>query len=206
MAQLLKENPTSQLATRIGGMPNVPSGFEWPICKACNGPMQFLAQVGLAETDIENLAERQQLLLLFQCQNEPGMCDEWDPDGGGNSAVLVPQGGTEAPTPPAGPTTLPSVSPVSATVYDDTNLSETPDDNYCSAFEADTSVLGKTGGAPLWIQGDETPTCPCGSRMTFVSQIEERGGGGINFGDAGAGYAFVCVDCESSAKFLWQCG
>jgi hypothetical protein len=168
--------------------------------------MQFVAQLGLGETDIEHLSERQQLLLIFQCQNEPGMCDEWDSDAGGNAAILVPHGGTESAPPPDGPTTLPAISQITTTGYDDTNQSETPDDNYCSAFDSDTSVLGKTGGAPLWIQGDETPSCTCGAPMTFVSQLEERGGGGINFGDAGAGYAFVCIACPSSAKFLWQCG
>ena len=206
MARLLKENLTSQLATRIGGIPDAPADFDWPTCATCSGPMQFLAQLGLAETDIEHLSDRQQLLLLFQCQNEPGMCDEWDPDGGGNAALLISQGSGESPTPPDGPTTLPSVSRIDAIIYDATIQTETPDDNYCSAFDTDTSVLGKTGGAPLWIQGDETPACSCGAQMTFLSQIEERGGGGINFGDAGAGYAFVCGDCQSSAKFLWQCG
>lgn len=134
------------------------------------------------------------------------MCDEWDPDGGGNAAILVPHGDAESPTPPDGPTTLPSVSRIATTNYDASIQTETPDDGYCSAFDADTSVLGKTGSAPLWIQGDETPTCSCGTPMIFVSQIEERGTGGINFGDAGAGYAFVCDACQSSAKFLRQCG
>ena len=44
------------------------------------------------------------------------------------------------------------------------------------------------------------------SRMTFAAQLECDGGGGINFGDVGCGYAFVCTACGDRAKFLWQCG
>ena len=91
--------------------------------------------------------------------------------------------------------------------YDDGSSVETPDDAYCAAVEAPNSrVLGKLGGRPLWIQGDETPTCSCGQRMSFAIQLEDRGGGGINFGDAGVGYGFVCSSFPAQAKFLWQCG
>jgi hypothetical protein len=42
--------------------------------------------------------------------------------------------------------------------------------------------------------------------MRFVVQLEPKGGGGINFGDAGLGYAFACDTCAAEARFLWQCG
>ena len=67
-------------------------------------------------------------------------------------------------------------------------------------------ALGRVGGDPEWIQGDETPTCACGRPMRFVAQLSWTGGGGINFGDAGEGYAFVCEKCPDEACFLWQCG
>ncbi|MFT4843492.1 MAG: hypothetical protein ACJAYX_003341 [Planctomycetota bacterium] len=41
--------------------------------------------------------------------------------------------------------------------------------------------------------------------MLFFAQLECAGGGGINFGDVGSGYAFVCRRCTASAKFLSQC-
>jgi hypothetical protein len=167
--------------------------------------MQFLAQIALHETDISPLRERQQVLLIFQCQNDPGMCDEWDADAGGNLAVLQPASNTVPVAPPDGPTSLDGESKVLPVDYDDTVTEETPDDSYCSRIDSDSSVLGKTGGVPLWIQGDETPNCSCGERMKFVAQLEDRGGGGMNFGDAGAGYVFVCESCDVSAKFLWQC-
>ncbi len=204
MARLLIEHRDSSYATRVGGRPAAPADFLWPVCKSCSGPMQFLAQIALHETDIEELRERQQTMLVFQCQNDPGMCDEWDADSGGNAAVLVSANHVTLVAPPGGPTTLETESRVLPTDYDDSARRDTPDDNYCARFDSDASVLGKTGGVALWIQGDETPECSCGERMRFVAQIEARGGG-INFGDAGAGYAFACESCNAAAKFLWQC-
>jgi len=50
--------------------------------------MQFLAQLPLDSLE-EAKGHHDQTLLLFQCQNDPGMCDEWDPNAGGNAALLV---------------------------------------------------------------------------------------------------------------------
>lgn len=166
--------------------------------------MQFLAQLPLSAHPDPQLAARDQVLLLFQCQNDPGMCDEWDASSGGNAALLCAAGGA-AMAVPAGTTTLPSRSTVAFRHYDDQGGEETPDDAYCALLEDDPEVLGKVGGVPLWIQDDETPACACGRAMTFFAQIENRGGGGINFGDSGSGYAFVCMACRDGAKFLWQC-
>lgn len=167
--------------------------------------MQFLAQISLAETEIDELTGRDQILLIFECQNEPGMCDDWDADGGGNAALLVrvDSGGAVDP-PTSGETTLPAESLVSLRACDSSVSAET-DDHYVAASDDGQNVLGKIGGAPLWIQDDETPDCECGSKMTFVALLEERGGGGLNFGGGGTGYAFACTKCQDKGKFLWQC-
>ena len=73
--------------TRTGGVPLVPAGFSWPACRACEGPMQFLAQVMLGGLELD---DRRGVLLIFMCQNDPGMCEEWDPVAGGNRALLLP--------------------------------------------------------------------------------------------------------------------
>ena len=196
----------SSLVTKIGGGPTDVASFEWPCCQSCNGAMQFIAQVGLAETEIDELNGREQALLVFQCQNEPGMCDDWDADGGGNAALLVGvDRGTRIEPPSSGETKLPSESLVSLKRYDSSVTAETDDDNYVTALDNDQNVLGKIGGTPLWVQDDETPECACGSMMVFVAMIDERAGGGINFGGGGVGYAFVCTECQDRAKFLWQC-
>jgi hypothetical protein len=151
--------------------------------------MQFLAQLALPDSGLPDLAGRDALLLVFQCQNQPGMCDEWDPVSGGNAARLVSLAGARAAQPPPnGKTTLSSVDPLCL-----------------SSVDSGVDALGMVGGSPGWIQGDETPDCTCGSQMRFVLQLEPRGGGGINFGDGGLGYAFICDTCQAEARFLWQC-
>lgn len=190
--------------TKMGGLPTGVSEFEWPACRSCKGAMQFLAQIKLADSADESLNGRPQVLLLFQCQNEPGMCDEWDANAGGNAACLASVGTAAVSAPETGDTTLSSESFVTLKPYDSSVATESEDDNYIDAVEDNENILGKIGGDALWLQGDETPDCDCGNKMHFVAQLEERGGGGINFGGGGVGYAFVCGVCEDKAKFLWQ--
>jgi len=177
--------------SKVGGLPDGPAGFKWPSCTQCSGPMQFLAQLALPDCGVPDLVGRDQLLLIFQCQNDPGMCDEWDAASGANRALLVPADGAVAVRAPSkGATLLPSVDPARVV-----------------AVPPEARALGVVGGDPEWIQGDETPHCPgCGSPMRFVLQLEPHGGGGINFGDSGLGYAFLCDVCPQEARFLWQCG
>jgi hypothetical protein len=193
----------SPLAT-VGGRPLAPPLTNWPTCHTCKKAMQFLAQLPLEAVE-EAEGHRDQVLLLFQCQSQPGLCDEWDPNLGGNAALLVASLRRSPMPVPAGATLLPEETRVQFITYSASD-GNTPDDEYCNACDAPGSaVVGKLGGAPLWIQGDETPSCECGQPMSFVAQLEERGGGGINFGGGGAGYAFVCRACRESSKFLWQC-
>ena len=204
MPLLLVESPETTAGTSIGGRPLAPINTNWPVCKICHHPMQFLAQLQLASVP-EVQSHSDQVLLLFQCQNQPGLCDEWEPNSGGNAAVLVASNDRLPLQVPAGETLLSAESKVQYVPYAAVNGGTTPDDRYCEEIDAwKSQVLGKLGGEPLWIQSNETPTCTCGSEMTFVAQLEERGGGGINFG-GGAGYAFVCRTCRNQARFLWQC-
>jgi uncharacterized protein YwqG len=208
-----KTGPT----TRIGGLPVATKGTPWPRCATCKGLMQFLAQIALQDARLESLADRKQLLLLFQCQNDPGVCDEWDADAGGNAAILVTASDLDVLSPPAptakernqgrdGPTSLDKAQAISARSYDDSRRDEYDDDADVEAVQKKgTGVVGKLGGRPVWIQGDETPKCSCGRKMAFIAQIEAHADRGINFGDAGAGYAFACKRCKTKAKFLWQC-
>ncbi len=200
MGHLLVAKPAPEetaSVTRIGGRPVAPPGTAWPTCKECKGPMQFVAQIRLSELRDPALADR--LLLIFQCQNKPGMCDDWSAESGANRALLVAPGGTPL-APPAGKATALSRT-------DGVGLEPLPAGaDYGDVVGGRPEVLGQAGGSPAWIQADETPTCSCGKPMRFVVQLEDRGGGGINFGDAGCGYGFVCSTCADQARFLWQCG
>lgn len=160
--------------SRIGGVPLAPADTPWPKCLECGGPMQFLAQISLSDIPGSKVPDEGRLL-LFQCQNNPGMCDEWDPDLGGNRALVVDEEAAVPLEPPSGETTLGVVLPV---------------EGAC-----------RLGGEPDWIQVDRTPQC-CGRPMVFVAQLDNMDV--MNFGDGGDGYAFLCAEC-GAAKFLWQC-
>jgi uncharacterized protein YwqG len=212
-----KGSAKTTATTRIGGMPRAPKGTSWPRCKECKGRMMFLAQIYLPDTGIASLAERDQLLLVFQCQNNPGMCDDWDPDLGGNAVLVVSTAGLVPLPPPVptpvdreegtnGPIYLDQAQAVRAADYDYTRHDESDDDAYVEALQKQGSgVVGKLGGRPAWIQGDETPKCSCRRKMIFVAQIEHNAAAGINFGDCGSGYVFNCGHCKDKAKFTWQC-
>ncbi|MEU1711221.1 hypothetical protein ABZ478_39160, partial [Streptomyces sp. NPDC005706] len=91
-------SPTAPV-TRTGGVPLAPAETLWPCCASCNGPMQFLAQVVL--DDLGDGLGHRGFLALFACQNDPGMCGDWEPDSGGNQALLFPADGLEPLAQPA---------------------------------------------------------------------------------------------------------
>jgi hypothetical protein len=61
----------------------------------------------------------------------------------------------------------------------------------------------RVGGAPGWIQSDETPDCiGCGHPMTFLAQLDTDDRLGLQFGDDGRLYAFVCAPCTLVATLI----
>lgn len=188
-----------EAVTRIGGVPLAPVVFSWPDCAQCQGPMKFLAQVFLDDLEPEAATVDRAVLSIFMCQNEPGLCDEWDPGSGGNRAFLFSRGDlTAALVPDKGETLLTESWGI------DYVTTDAPAD---LAMLGGDSILGQLGGAPVWLQGDETPRCQvCAVQMTFIAQLEEGrdGSEAMNFGGGGIGYAFACESC-GQASFLWQC-
>ena len=185
--------------TRTGGVPQTPPAFEWPRCRTCRGPMQFLAQVTLDGAT--------GLLSIFMCQNDPGLCEEWDATAGGNRAYVLGADAVYLSGPPGdGITLMEETSGV--------EFVEVDGEDYFAARELwseqtgrrAVDVLGQLGGDPAWLQFDETPTCGgCTGPMTFVVQLEEGHDHrtSANFGGGGCGYGFRCGPCGTAA-FLWQ--
>lgn len=181
--------------TSFGGLPVHANGetTEWPKCRTCNAEMQYQGKI---KTDIG-------LELIFMCNNDPGMCDEWDAEGGGNKVIVV------------NPENLDFFKPIDnglslrETEYG-VKLIETDEEDYDTARENWTGnrreVLGQLYGKPGWIQGDETPECECCNKnMRFVAQLEEGPDHktAMNFGGGGVAYLFDCKEGKT-AKFLWQ--
>ncbi|MFJ9036773.1 DUF1963 domain-containing protein [Streptomyces sp. NPDC102406] len=195
--------------TRTGGVPLAPAGTAWPCCTSCEGPMQFLAQVVL--DDLRGGFEGRGILALFACQNDPGMCGDWEPDSGGNQAVIFPTDGAQPLPQPDGVDEelllLGSVRAVSPVHVDESDYGKAGEEWSAGSGRSASSVLGQLGGDPAWIQNDETPSCPsCAAPMPLVVQLEEGPdhSTAMNFGGCGSAYAFACAPC-GRAKFLWQC-
>lgn len=167
---------------RTGGVPLAPGGFVWPMCRECGGVLQFLAHLPVPDGAVA----------VFLCRNDPGMCDDWDAAAGANGAFLFRGDLVPAAVPGEGETLFGAV----------TALRHHPDD-----VPTEEPVLGRLGGEPGWLQGDETPDCPsCALRMAFTAELEEGDdfATSANFGGGGRGYVFSCRPCGEAA-FLWQC-
>jgi hypothetical protein len=169
--------------------------------------MQFLGQIALED----NNATR--LVLMFMCQNDPGMCDEWDANLGGNCALVVAIDDARqlANAPEFGVAVRDTVHGVRMEVVASANYEDAKqwwaEENHSNLGQ----VLGMLGGEPSWLQEDETPTCNhCGSKMRFVAQLEQGPDRkrAMNFGGGGCAYVFhcPCKQGSGSGKFLWQCG
>lgn len=205
MPYLLLSAAQDDCDAAIGGHPMAGDGFRWPTCRACRGPMRYIARLPLSET-LEVAAHGAKLLLLFQCEQNPGACDEWDPDAGGNAALIVDASDAREVAAPDGESVMGTRGGVSLLAYDESTDADSAEDEYYEVYGApDSRIIGKAAGLPIWIQGDETPTCSCGATMRFVVQLEERAADGLNFGGGGSAYAFVCPTCREQARFLWQC-
>lgn len=154
-----------------------------PICKECKSPMSHIISLDLSKTSISY----EGYIAVFQCQNDPGMCDDWDPNSGGNAVKYHKD-----------------LNCSCSSEYLSSLQTEAEDnEEFLDYIESIDNYCGKIEGEPLWIQDDETPSCACGKKMGFIAQVEERAHTSYNFGGGGCSYIFHCQDCKES-KFLWQ--
>ncbi len=189
-----KEERSNEIS--FGGLPvkEVNSTLEWPRCKTCQSEMQYQGKV---KTEIG-------LELIFMCQNDPGMCEEWHADEGGNKVLVLAAEELEIFNP-----THPEIA-LRKTAYSG-KVIEMDVENYEEALDKwegnARDILGSLYGEPDWIQGEETPSCDCcNEKMRFVAQLEEGTdhNTAMNFGGGGIAYLFDCSKGKT-AKFLWQC-
>src|ERR1700761_8132918 len=111
--------------------------------------MQFVAHLPL---DVGTIS-------VFYCQNDPGMCDEWDATAGGTRAYVFSEALRPATVPDEGVTLL--SAPTRFRLQPEEAVAQGP-------------ILGRVGGEPDWLQNDETPICAdCTMPMTFTAELEE---------------------------------
>lgn len=196
-----------QSGTFFGGRPLVPAAeaFSWPTCRSCKGYMQYLGRVGIPSED----APASRHALLFMCQNDPGCCNEWESDGGGNSVVIVAGVLAQAAVvPPVGVTLRNTAYGASVWGCQFENYETARKAWVESRGKSPREVLGQLRGSPVWIQVDQTPPCDaCGDPMRLLAQLEQGPDRrtGMNFGGGGCAYVFDCSCSNSVGKLLWQC-
>lgn len=184
---------------QFGGMPPGVSAKNWPRCKDCEQPMQFLFMLHAHPQRLP--LKKSAALAVFMCAGEisGGSCSTYQPDGGANAVLLLSKKALAVPAldqPPAGKKGAAEVLLKKRFSY--RKVLETEPE---TSFEG---VTDKVSGYPGWIQGPELQNCrKCRKPMHFVAQLHDQGK--LNFGDTGEGYLFVCPQ-EHEGRFLWQCG
>jgi hypothetical protein len=159
---------------QLGGQPDWRGTVTWPLSRALGTPMCFLWRLEAGDG---------RTLLAFMTQDEQEYVDEtWDPEAGENACFAVDgrrpglvDYGTEV-----GPTCGEPVVLVDGG----------PAGDHWSFV----------GGAPRWLQSDETPP----GEWEFVAQVDSAEmPHALNFGDAGVGYVFW-QPATGEGRLLWQ--
>ncbi|WP_431902833.1 hypothetical protein [Nonomuraea sp. bgisy101] len=168
------DGPVREPVTKVGGQPVWLEEPQWPVSRTTGEPMEFLGQFAL---------DGGRLAYLFMTGEGDGWT--WHPERGDNALVIQPSGRipdfvtvrAQAEGPSAGEDHLPRTA-----------------ERHSSLF------LGGPDTEPEWVQDDEHP----GEGWELVVQLTEELPFFVNFGDAGAGWAFVSPDGKEG-RFLWQC-
>ncbi len=181
--------------TRLGGRPLAPPRFEWPHCKSCSHPLQFLAQVRLRDVDA---AWPDRLLLLFACATPDTYCEVGRADSDGNHVACVETLGSSPLSPPA-PQSLRRIEGVSLVPFESDYEAAREEMGTATRF-----VYGQVGEPATSVSGFVPDCGSCQEPMRFVAQLEEGPDAETQFPFNGTtGFAYVCSKCfEHAAMFV----
>ncbi len=169
---------TTSCSERLGGIPWGLPKDKWPQCKQCGGSQSLLAQYQ-HHADRLDLGREGRTLFVFQCGNDPGMCDDWKAFSGGNACfVIEPEELREGETPL--PPDLPPLEDAVRIVHWIEHDDDLPP-SLNAQFQRDATHLAldediharvtwgtRLGGFPKWIQSaEEAPR-----DFDFVGQLD----------------------------------
>lgn len=172
-------------ASKFSGIPWLHAGEEWPTCKGCDEPMQFILQLDLKSLP-DDLSNKfgDGLLQFFYCTNADQECEVFHESWFWNEETMVVR--LVQPNDDCG---SPDISPVDGAfkclgITDWRSMSlEIPApkeySRYVSRKHFSYSRLPASGdklsGWPDWIQGVEYPKCrDCEKQMRLVFQLGSK--------------------------------
>lgn len=182
----LPEEAGPQTAPRdkLGGLPWGLRSDMWPVCTQCGGSQSLLAQFVHDPVRLD-LGRPGRMLNVFQCNHDPGMCENWEGGAGGNACFVVEpedllRGLSEQPgddpeiefeaTIAEWETQEDGISPEDAQLFfpaPDHNSNHNPTSRSITDFDPTTST--RLGGVPFWMQSPRE--APQGG-WTFVGQLD----------------------------------
>ncbi|MBI5759669.1 MAG: hypothetical protein HZA46_14215 [Planctomycetales bacterium] len=91
--------PQTSVEDKFGGIPWGLPATLWPVCSKCGGSQTLLAQFTHHSQRLD-LGRIGRVLLVFQCNHNPGMCETWTGGSGANSCfILESEDLIDGPTP-----------------------------------------------------------------------------------------------------------
>jgi hypothetical protein len=155
-------------------------------CPECDEAVTLIAQLDLSDLSLPKTAMGRIKLPVFSCRG----CLDWGPAFYDVSGVL--------------PQILDTNGKIIKRKKPTENEEDLPRQPFVITPVTKGRKAGKTskvGGAPRWIHGSETPSCPkCRNAMAFVMQMAEDSQ--VEFGDAGLLYTFACPKCKVVASMI----
>lgn len=87
---------------KMGGVPDGLKLEDWPKCSGCGGSQTFIAQFKHHPERLD-LGRNGRVLFVFQCGQDPGVCETWKHDTGENACFVVEPENLSTPEPNASP-------------------------------------------------------------------------------------------------------
>lgn len=223
------EEPSGDAArSKLGGLPLLAPGEDWPRCGCCQEPMPLALQLARAECPpaAQALFPAEHLQLFYCSSSGCGAEGAWEPFADNRLLRFLPEGQPATAIPacpePTGAMDLADWIELQESPHDeDVELpaaveeARTQLQERVEGGEADLSEVPYAGarsghrllGWPAWTQAPEWPSCPsCGERMAFLFQIDaEQDPLRMLFAAEGTGHVTQCPQHPEVLAFGWAC-